>query len=227
MININFTLEKFNHMKQILLAFLSIFLLISCKQNEEKPVEDRTELIPEGDKDLRLAQENETENTICSFEYPDSTCAGFILRKANSISNILGEKTSLEGGKEHFFLSSDKKQLLQLIVHPGDINNQVSMFRLNYIDQSNKNSKVLKLKDFETEKGIKLGINKSLLISKLGDCYVSSDSTANSITISYYLETPNDSKSGLLKNNNLPLYSAIYEFKEDRLISFEFGFENP
>jgi hypothetical protein len=112
-------------------------------------------------------------------------------------------------------------------VHPGDYFSQVSIFNISYSDNSIQNVRQIKSKEFETEKGIKLGISKGEIIEKLGTCYVVKDSTKNSIVLNYRLELPNDSKTILLKSNNMPIYYATYRLTNDRLENIEFGFESP
>lgn len=152
---------------------------------------------------------------------------GIRIQNVESALNILGKQTKLEGDSTHIFYSSDKKQKLGLTVHPGDYYSQVSIFSIAYSDNSKQNFRQINSKEFETEKGIKLGINKREIIGKLGTCYVVKDSTKNSITLNYRLELPNDSKTKLLKNNNTPIYYASYRLANDKLENIEFGFEYP
>ena len=65
------------------------------------------------------------------------------------------------------------------------------------------------------------------IIEKLGTCYVAKDSTGNGIVLNYRIELPNDSKSKLLKSNNMPIYYATYKLTNDKLENIEFGFEYP
>ena len=127
----------------------------------------------------------------------------------------------------HVFNSIDKKQKLGLTVHPGDFYSQISIFKIAYSDNSKQNLRQINSKEFETEKGIKLGISKREIIEKLGTCYVAKDSTKNSIELNYRLEFPNDSKTKLLTSNNMPIYYATYKLTNDKLEHIEFGFEYP
>jgi hypothetical protein len=103
----------------------------------------------------------------------------------------------------------------------------VSIFNISYSDNLKQNFRQISLREFETEKGIKLGISKKEIVDKLGTCYVAEDSANNNITLNYRIELPNDSKTKLLTSNNMSIYYAIYRLTNDKLKYFEFGFEYP
>lgn len=189
---------------------------------------DRIELVPQADKEIREEYEKQKENQLsCVFYEPDTSVVEIKIRNAESTLNTLGKKTKLEGDSTHFFYSNDKKQKLGLTVHPGDSYNEVSIFNISYADKSKLNLREINSKEFETEKGIKLGISKRQIIEKLGTCYVVKDSSQNSIELNYRLELPNDSKTKILKTNNMPIYYASYKLTNDKLENIEFGFEYP
>ena len=218
-------------MKKLFLLLFTILIITSCKNSEQKTLDstDRMELIPEPDKSLNEEniKQNDVKQSTCDFSEPDTSVVGIKIRNVESTLNVLGKKTNLKGDSTHVFYSSDKKQKLGLTVHPGDYRSQVSIFNISYSDNSKQEINELNFKEFKTEKGIKLGINKSEIIKKLGNCYVAKDSTKNSIELNYRIEQPNVSKTKLLKNNNMPIYYATYKLKNDKLENIEFGFEYP
>ena len=218
-------------MKNIYLAILTISLLTNCNNLQTKSVDknDRLELVPEPDKELKeeYVKQQELNKSKCAFIDPDTSVVGIKIRNAESTLKIIGKQAKLEGDSTHVFYSSDKKQKLGLTVHPGDYYSQVSIFNISYSDNSKQNVRQIKSKGFETEKGIKLGISKREIIEKLGTCYVAKDSTKNSITLSYSIELPNDSKTKLLTSNNMPIYYTTYKLTNDKLENIEFGFEYP
>jgi hypothetical protein len=83
------------------------------------------------------------------------------------------------------------------------------------------------MEHFKTEKGIMLGLNKEQIISKLGNCYVVKDSVEGYMELYYRIEEPNDTRTKLLQNQNMPVYYASYTLRNDKLQKFEFGFEYP
>jgi hypothetical protein len=218
-------------MKELFLAILAISLFTNCTNSKNKAVDktERIELVPEPNKELKeeYEKQNELSQMTCVFSDPDTSVAGIKIRNVESTLNILGKQTKLEGDSTHVFYSSDKKQKLGLTVHAGDYYSQVSIFNISYSDNSKQNFRQIKPKEFETEKGIKLGISKREIIKKLGTCYVAKDSTKNGIALNYRLELPIDSKTKLLKSNNMPIYYATYRLANDKLENIEFGFEYP
>ena len=126
-----------------------------------------------------------------------------------------------------FFSSKDRKQVLEVHVYPGDGISQVSYFKIGNAVLSGPKAAASSIAEFVSEKGIRLGITKEELISLLGSCFTTKDSSANSITLSFRLELPADSKTGFLKRQNMPVYYADYKFVDNKLSAFEFGFEYP
>jgi hypothetical protein len=201
----------------------------SNQTNTTSNKNDRLELVPEPDKALREEYEKKknSANTACSFSDPDTSVADIKIRNVESTLKILGGQTKLEGDSTHIFFSSDKKQTLGLKVHPGDHFSQVSIFTISYTDNSKQKLRQINVKEFETEKGIKLGLTKNQIIEKLGSCFIVMDSTKNSIILSYSIKLPTDSKTNLLQTNNIPIYYAYYRLTDDKLNNIEFGFEYP
>lgn len=218
-------------MKHIILLLLTISFLTSCKNSDDKKIDngDRSELLPEPDKDLSEEYEKQKElsQLNCNFLDPDTSVAGIKLGNVESTLKILGKKTKLEGDSTHVFYSNDKMQKLGLTVHAGSYHSEVSIFTISPTDNSKLNLRQVNTKEFETEKGIKLGMNKKEIIDKLGTCYYVKDSTSVNIELKYRLELPQDSKTNLLRSNNMPIYYANYRFNNDKLNYIEFGFEYP
>ena len=94
-------------------------------------------------------------------------------------------------------------------------------------DKASYNFPKLNFDSFETQNGIKLGINKKQIIEKLGNCYASIDSTKSYIELFYRIESPKDTKTKILEKNNMPIYYASYKLWNDKLEKYEFGFEYP
>ena len=172
-------------------------------------------------------KQSELNKSVCGFINPDTSVVGIKIKNAESTLNIIGKLTKLEGDSTHQYYSSDKKQKLRLTVHPGDHYSEVSVFNISYSENSNQNIPIIKSMEFETEKGIKLGLSKREITEKLGTCYEVKDSTKNDITLFYRIELPNDSKTKLLKSNNMPAYYATYKFTDEKLKNIEFGFIYP
>jgi len=218
-------------MKSILTTILALFFLTSWNNPQAKFVgqNDRLELVPEPDKTQRLTYEaiEQLNKSNCSFIEPDTSLYGMILRDSESATKVIGNNNKMNNVGEYKFYSKLESETLTLTQHPGDIKNQISIFKVEKSDKASYDFKELNTDTFKTEKGIRLGLTKKQIIEKLGNCYASSDSSKNYIELHYLIEAPKDSKSSILKNNNMPKYFASYKLRNNRLEEFEFGFEYP
>ncbi len=206
-----------------------IFCLTSCTNSDNKPVIVDTRISPpEPDKDLREKYEEQQKKNsrTCVFDNPDTSLSNIKLRDAESAAKVLNVNR-LNGDTTYHLLTKDKTQLLGVEVHPGDYYNQISIFQIKYADKMNQRASTLPVDKFKTEKGIRLGLTTKEVISRLGNCYFTSDSTSENISINYRLESPQDSRTNLLERQNMPIYYATYRFRNDKLVEFEFGFEYP
>ena len=210
-------------MKSTILAVLTTLLLVSfCSCGNKTANRQKTTTEPTDTADA-------IQTTDCSFSKPDTSVAGITLRNAESMLAVLGKDVKPEGDRfqTHITYSSDGKQLLGLTVYPGDQHFSVSLFSVSYLSKPEENIQQLASKEFETEKGIKLGIGKDELVKKLGSCYTTTVSADGLTELCYRIELPNDSETNLLQTHNMPIYYAIYRLANDKLESFEFGFEYP
>jgi hypothetical protein len=232
-------------LQNVILSIIYILILlslISCQSNRDKKnaidktievetVEEnpRLELIPEPNKEERLEWEKQRKALLskCYLENPDSSVNGISIRNAISTEKVLGKETKLGGDWTYRNLNLDKSKFLNLTVHSGDYYNQVSIFEVGYSTEILKGDKFLSYDDFQTEKGIKLGLTKDEIIKTFGNCYETRDSTMIGIKLVYRIELPQDTKNNFLSNQNMPIYYAEYEFEKDKLIRYEFGFEYP
>jgi hypothetical protein len=162
----------------------------------------------------------------CLFKNPDTSVAGIKIRDGASIGSILGKNSRLEGDSTHHYYSKNKIQVLSLTVHPGDGDNLVSIFKVSWFTADHSNIQQSNIAGFDTEKGIHLGMSKSALISILGKCFTSTIDKQVEV-ISYKIENPYDSRTGLLGRHNMPVYFGEYYFRGNKLEQFEFGFEYP
>ncbi len=214
-----------------LLTLILAFLIISCNNLQTKAVSksDRLEFMPEPDKHLRLLSEaiERLKNKNCDFLYPDNSINGIILKNSKSADQVIGIDNKIDEKEQYHFYSLMDTETLTLTQHPGDGKNQISVFSVSNSTKAKYGYKQLKVETFQTEKGIKLGLSKQQVVDKLGNCYTVVESTENCIEIYYRIENPKDSKTKILKSNNMPIYYATYTFCDDKLIYFEFGFEYP
>lgn len=124
------------------------------------------------------------------------------------------------------FASTDGRQSLTVFTHPGEVG-EIAEFRVSYV--SGAESPVRRLagiKKFITGKGINLGMSQSQVTSILG-APSNQQSKENLATFNYRIEGVELNKSKFLAYYNMPIYYGIYKFKNNRLVSFQFGFEYP
>jgi hypothetical protein len=218
-------------MRHLLVLILFGCVLISCNDSQTKSLEanDRLELVPEPDKKERLLGEaiQKLRLVDCNFSEPDTSLYGITLRNSKSADRIIGKDNKLDEREQYHFYSIKEPETLTLTQHPMDINNQISIFSVAYSDKADQRYKQLNIATFQTEKGIKLGLTKEQVVAKLGSCYAIVNSANECIEIYYRIEIPNDSKTKILERNNMPIYYASYNFCENKLRYFEFGFEYP
>ena len=163
-----------------------------------------------------------------SLEYMEESVSGFVLHSPDSIQKKIGDsawsqvKASKMLGGTASFLSKNRKQKLTMVFHPGNVKNSFSEFRVEYANE-HMTDQVLETAEFKTPKGIQLGISRKKLIKQLGSPLKKESKSERSI----FIYTLSDTKHPFLKKHNMPSYYGKYTFKDEKLIKFSFGFENP
>jgi hypothetical protein len=218
-------------MKNSLTIFILFLLLSSCNNSSKRNITEnnRFELLPEPDREERLKYEaiQKLKNSNCGIDNPDISICGIELRNSESADSIIGNKDKTDQNNQYHYYSNFESETLTLTQHPGDGKSQISIFKVERSNKASYGYKILNFNSFKTNNGIKIGMNKKQIIQKLGNCYAPIDSTKGYIEIYYRIESPKDTKTKLLKKNNMPIYFASYKLWNDKLEKFEFGFEYP
>ncbi|RYG50619.1 MAG: hypothetical protein EOO01_10315 [Chitinophagaceae bacterium] len=216
-------------MRYFYTTLLFPFILTSCRNTPTAAGEQKREWLPEPDRNERLLGEaiNKTRKFACTLQDPDTSLSGIMLRNALSAAHLIGTNNKPDNKEQYNFYSKQDKETLALTQHPGDRKNQISIFSVSYSDKADHGYKQLNVETFETEKGIKLGMTKEEVLSRLGNCYAVVDSSSEFIELYYRIESPHDSKTSLLQRHHMPVYYASYIFGKNSLRFFEFGFEYP
>lgn len=209
---------------------LSLCLLFSCSETRQDETFQKTnpELIPDPDKAERLRYEalQRLRTSGCVFLNPDTSILLLKIRDAKSGRNFIGNEKP-GSGDEYRFYSNNFRQLLSVTQHPGDGQYQVSIFKVGYAKKEDYGYKKLNDDTIKTEKGIRLGMSKADVVSRLGNCYAALDSTKGYMELYYRIENPQDTKTNLLGRHNMPIYYASYKIRNGGLEAFEFGFGYP
>ena len=162
----------------------------------------------------------------CDLPNADTIVLGIKLGDSASTIKVLGEdyKTIVDKPGSDFawtiFASRDNKQLLLLHHHAGDVENSFLEFEVKF-GRHDRKPKNLKVYDFITGKGIKLGMKRKAVIAKFGPCFKSTETDDTEI-VRYEIKDEK-AASGILKAANMPQYYAEYEFRNGILIRFKFG----
>lgn len=161
---------------------------------------------------------------------PDTSINQIKLLNSKSIIQKTGNLMPFiidEGKFPYVYLTNkNKTQYLKLTFYPGSNKNEFSFFEVGKIQnyKDNKPDKVIKLDNFITGQGIKLGLSKRNLIDIMGNDYISKKINEYEILI-YTLDNYNE--SNFLQRYNFPSYKAKYKFKNNSLVYYSFGFKYP
>lgn len=109
-------------------------------------------------------------------------------------------------------ISVNGDQLLTMTIHPGDLVNQFSQFKVEYNINKVKSIYRIPDKEFVSGKGLKLGIDEQKLVAALGQ--PKEKKTESGVIVYYYKQEDG-------------LYFGHYWFKNGRLVKFWFGEEYP
>lgn len=168
----------------------------------------------------------ENVSTTCTFENPDISVIGIYLDDVKSTVHVLDSIVAPTDFLEFRHVTPDNTSYLNLTTHPGNIKNQISIFEVGYTNEILKHDSKLPVETIKTGKGITLGKTKKEIITILGTCFT--PETKNNITrLKYKIDISSQPENMFLKKYNMPVYFAEYDFKEDILIRFQFGFEYP
>ena len=154
---------------------------------------------------------------------PDVKINNLELVNPNSILKSIGDLKEFvreeEGLPYAIFTNETKDTKLVLTLFPGSSINDVYQFKIEHVMEELKNVKVLPIKTFISENGIRLGMSKEELIKIKGNTYLVKDN---------YLEYRVSGNKEFLNKYNMPSYFARYFFSKDKNINkIEFGFKYP
>lgn len=170
-----------------------------------------------------------TDSTYpCQLANPDTSLFDIILLDPKSSIKQVGEKYVLiddhkDMMRKHF-CSQDQQQTLTLFFHYGGSPNEVTEFQVKQYSPSDS-ATTLKTNNFVTNSGIKLGLSRQQIISILGNCFKTIRKDKHFEIIKYRID--NFDNSDFLTRFNYPVYYADYEFQDNKLVRFRFGFEYP
>jgi len=160
----------------------------------------------------------------------DISVNGIYIGDPVSSARVLDTEIKLIESRSDFpyfnVLNKDKTQVLVLVFHPGNIRNSFSEFRVRPVDPgfNEEAFHLKKIDSFRTGKNISLGFSKGRVVSILGEGF--QEELKGNVKILKYVIN-NYENSPFLKYYNMPFYYGEYEFKNNKLMKFSFGFEYP
>ena len=166
----------------------------------------------------------------CGITSPDTSLANVGLEDAASSIAALGKIPTddlVEDNVEfpHVDLtSSDGSQHLTFFFYYGDGSDSYAAMR---VDRSRPATvrDTLPDKVFHSGEGVVLGMSKTEVIAKLGECYSIYQGTHGRDLLTYSIKDL--AHSEFLNSYNMPSYYACLEFEDDKLIDYRFGFDYP
>ena len=164
---------------------------------------------------------------------PDISINRIALDDSTSVLNILGKDCWNFLIEENFepkiiVYNKDKSEKLEMIFHHGDYRNSFSEFKISQSKNGNNLTKhkflIFNEDHFKSSRNIKLGISQKSVELILGFIPKKKQSKNGEVTLYFSRETNNDP---IFKKYNMPAYYGEYIFKNNCLIAFSFGFEEP
>jgi len=160
----------------------------------------------------------------------DISLNNIFLHDAASAERVLGGNIQLDSEKDipsAEFTNADRTELLTVFVHPGSYKDEIAEFRIASLTSKNPKIKRLdSIKSFVSGKGIRLGILQLELEKILGQPLRRFGKNGRLI-LEYRIEDLSAKHSSFLNYYNMPIYYGIYEFVNNKLVSFQFGFQYP
>lgn len=205
---------------KIYIFFICIKLIIlSCGTKNSEVKKTKDDLVKSTVKNSQLdsCQIFNMDTTINEIQLKDSKSYLNLVRKSHPLREKTNSKPYIQ------FASQYNTQTLTLYLHPGSKKDEFAEFEVTYFRESDSAIRIGEI-DFYTNNGIMLGINRSALPKFIGDCFESIKE--NNTEILYY-QLNDFENSDFLRRYNYPEYYAEYEFRNDSLIRFKFGFNYP
>jgi hypothetical protein len=163
----------------------------------------------------------------CQIENPDTSIHNVILCDINSSLSVLGNHWELIEDNidmpHQNFSNAHGTQFLRCFFHYGDGRYAYSEFEVSYLCNEPK-MEALSDAEFISGNNIRLGMPRDSVVAAIGNCYLSD--TVNHNPVLRYI-ADDFLHNAFLQHWNYPKYYAHYEFKEEKLIRFRFGFEYP
>ncbi len=234
-------LTSMNRLRTSLILIFICFSISSCKKTitERKAINSPetniidTILVSKEEKNLNSEQERNLDVFI-----PDTTVNNKLsFHQPNSLNNFYSFNSELQitdnGKMREFpfvcFVNESGNQYLIAYLYEGSMVNSFSCFEIGYLNPEdniyNLEKYQIQEKDFYTESGLKLGLDKNQVIKIKGNNY----RVEEKMNKEFFIYTINNySKSEFLKRYSMPSYTMKVEFNEiGKVEMIYYGFDYP
>jgi len=160
----------------------------------------------------------------------DLSVSGIQLNDVSSAKLPFGAQVQLDDPDSDrpkaYICNADRTEKLTLVYYEGDTAYIISELRVDpietrYVDCVQPPQAI---DHFVSGKGVQLGMPRSEVTRLFGNHY-NEHPQLDEIVISYRIDDKN--ASDFLQHHSAPAYFGQYHFKQDKLVSFSFGFEFP
>jgi hypothetical protein len=215
---------KRNLMKFYFTLF-AISILTSCQWLSEGDSGGVNDDLNAADSLNAFENQNSLASEPCNFSNPDISVFDIKLLDQKSSTDKIGSKYVLiDYGDDlpHLdFMTLDHKQTMTLYFQPGSSKNVFSEIEVRKADEKEILIS-LQTNVFETNSGIKIGMNRNKVLEILGNCYQKQEVKDSLSTLNYVILKPDNPE--FFKEESYIQYSSEYSFVNDSLIRFRFGY---
>lgn len=171
--------------------------------------------------------------TFAQSFVPDSAINRIVLEDSESVLNVLGKdcwNALFEDFDNYKVIANNKTKTekLELVFYEGGNRYKFAEFRISLVKDNRVpiKYKCLFLNEdyFESSKGIRLGLSPESVESKLGLRLERKQGKTGETILSFRKEVD---KNPVFKRYNMQVYHGKYIFRNDKLVEFSFGFEEP
>lgn len=213
---------------RLLIIVVALFYLFAC--SEKKPSFQKIQSKQSFVQADTIAPVYTSKDSNTGF-IPDTSVCNIALKSFVSIErgfgDIMGDSINKKNGYEVFYFSNvDTSEFLKLVFIPGGTKNAFSRFIISEVETRpvDRRLNLTQCPIFSTESHIRLGITLNELEKVKGVGYLKTKKDSFEI---YTYSITYDIKSAFYRRYKMPIYSAVYRFRNNRLVEFEFGFETP
>jgi hypothetical protein len=165
----------------------------------------------------------------CRMKSPDLSISGIALTDVDSAIKVVGLSPPLVETEDDLpharFVSTNGAQEMILFAHYGAVSDEYAEVEVRIAGAEALALKDLPIESFKTGRGVELGMTSGQVLSLFGTCLKTRQKTGAELFLEY--EITEADRDPELKSFGYPIYYAEYEFSNDKLVRYRFGFAYP